>query len=79
MRYALAQLLRGGGFVAKAEQLATQALNPTTETNPRILELYGDFLFYKGDTARAVEYWQKAQQNGAKSKTLDRKIGEKKI
>lgn len=79
LRYALAQLLRGGGFVAKAEQLAAQALNPTTETNPRILELYGDFLFYKGDTARAVEYWQKAQQNGAKSKTLDRKIGEKKI
>jgi tetratricopeptide (TPR) repeat protein len=79
LRYALAQLLRGGAFVVKGEQLATQALNPTTETNPRILELYGDFLFYKGDTARAVEYWQKAQQNGSKSKALARKIEEKKL
>lgn len=79
LRHALAQLLRGGAFIAKAEQLMAQVLNPTTETNPRILELYGDCLFHKGDTARAVEYWQKAQQNGSKSKALARKIAEKKL
>lgn len=79
LRHALTQLLRGGAFIGYAEQLTTQALNPATETNPRVLELFGDCLFHKGDTARAVEYWQKAQQYGSKSKALVRKIAEKKI
>lgn len=79
LRFALTQLLRGGEFAAQAQQLAQNALNPATETNPRILELYGDFLFNKGDTAQALQFWQKAQQNGSKSKWLDRKIVEKKL
>jgi tetratricopeptide (TPR) repeat protein len=44
-----------------------------------VLEHYGDILFKMGDTARALEYWQKAKDAGDGSEFLDRKLVEKKL
>ena len=45
-----------------------------------VLEHYGDILFKLGDTARAIENWQKAKEAGeGASEFLDRKILEKKL
>ena len=45
-----------------------------------VLEHYGDILFKLGDSARAIENWQKAKEAGdGASEFLDRKILEKKL
>lgn len=48
------------------------------EESDVIVEHAGDIYFYSGDKEKAVEYWLKAQEMGSESKTLERKIKEKK-
>lgn len=43
-----------------------------------LLEHYGDALFMSGDVDEALNYWNKALEKGSESKTLHRKIKDKK-
>lgn len=54
------------------------ALQNGGEESDVIIEHAGDIYFYSGDTDKAIEYWQQAQEMGSESKTLERKIKEKK-
>jgi tetratricopeptide (TPR) repeat protein len=54
-----------------------KALENGGDQFPDILEHYGDVLFQMGDTDQAIEFWQKAQQKGSKSGSLERKISSK--
>lgn len=56
-----------------------KALQNGEEKHGEVLEHYGDVLLKTGDTAGALNYWQKAKDNGVKSETLDRKIRDKEI
>jgi tetratricopeptide (TPR) repeat protein len=66
--------LQQRGMIDRAKPLADEALKISLETNPSVLELYGDFIFKLGDKEGAVTYWTKAQNRGAKSLGLDKKI-----
>jgi len=46
---------------------------------PGILEHYGDVLFRLNKVDEAIKYWKLAQDNGAKSDELQKKINDKKI
>ena len=48
------------------------------DRNPTILEHLGDIYFNLNDTTKAIDFWQRAKQYGAKSNSLDKKIAEKK-
>ena len=61
----------------KAKPLAEEALKISLETDPSVLELYGDFLFKSNDKDGAVKYWTKAKERGSKSAGLDKKIAER--
>ncbi len=76
IRYANA-LVGRDGLGDKAKQLADAALKMTTESDPSVLEGFGDYLYKSGDKSKAVTYWQKAKEQGAKSAVLDKKILEK--
>lgn len=54
------------------------ALKKDPEENPTLLEHYGDILSMLNKTEEAVTYWRKAKELGSDSKTLDKKIAEKK-
>jgi tetratricopeptide (TPR) repeat protein len=57
-----------------------KSISNTQGNNATLLEHYGDILFKLGDTAKAIETWQKAKDAGdGASEFLDRKILEKKI
>ncbi len=56
-----------------------KALNDGLSDDPLALEQYGDILFQLGDREQALEFWNKAKQNGSLSKTLDKKISEKRL
>jgi tetratricopeptide (TPR) repeat protein len=62
------------GMTDKAKPLADEALKISLETDPSVLELYGDFIFKAGNKEEAVRYWTKAKDRGAKSLSLDKKI-----
>ena len=76
IRYANA-LVGRAGLGDKAKQLADEAMKMTQESDPSVLEGYGDYLYKSGDKTQAVTYWQKAKERGAKSSVLDKKIVEK--
>lgn len=46
---------------------------------PVILEHYGDLLYQMEDVENAMHYWQKAQELGAKSELLEKKISDRKL
>lgn len=48
-------------------------------TDPTILEHYGDVVFQLGEQEEAVRYWQQAIDNGGKSELLDKKVSEGKM
>lgn len=76
IRYANA-LVGREGFGDKAKQLADTALKIDQESDPSVLEGFGDYLYKAGDKNKAVAYWQKAKERGAKSAVLEKKIVEK--
>ncbi len=76
IRYANA-LIGREGLGDKAKQLADSALKIDQESDPSVLEGFGDYLYKSGDKNKAVAYWQKAKDRGAKSLVLDKKIIEK--
>lgn len=55
-----------------------KALQNNDADNPVYLEHYGDILFVKGEKEQGLLQWQKAKRAGNQSKTLIRKINEKK-
>lgn len=66
---------------AKYEQALSwieKALQNNEASNPVYLEHYGDILFLKGETEKALVQWQKAKQAGNDSEKLNKKINEKK-
>ena len=75
-RYAVVLAARGNA-AEKAKSLADEALKISGENDPSVLAFYGDYLFKSGDRDRAVGFWQRAKERGAKSATLDKKIAEK--
>lgn len=56
-----------------------KSLSSGGEANTTILEHYGDVLYQLNDTDKAVEQWQKAKELGSDSKTIDKKIQDKKL
>ncbi len=62
-----------------ARKIMETALNEGLSTDPLTLEQYGDILFQLGETEQALEFWNKAKQNGRASKSLDKKISEKRL
>ena len=55
-----------------------QALQNDNSLSAEVLEHCGDIYFHTGDTTKAVEFWQKAKDNGSKSNSIDQKIKQKK-
>ncbi|MCP4437421.1 MAG: tetratricopeptide repeat protein [Aureispira sp.] len=56
-----------------------QALDLGGTNSPIVLEHYGDTLFQLNKKEKAVEYWQKALDNGSSSSILQRKITTKQL
>ena len=55
-----------------------QALQNDDSLSAEVLEHCGDIYFHTGDVDKAVEFWQKAKENGSTSTNIDRKIRQKK-
>ena len=55
-----------------------QALQNDDSLSAEVLEHCGDIYFHTGDSTKAVEFWQKAKDNGSKSNSIDQKIKQKK-
>jgi tetratricopeptide (TPR) repeat protein len=66
------------GQYQEAINFQEKALNFEKDDKTTIYEHYGDILFKMGNTAKALEYWQKSKDAGNASKTLIKKIAEKK-
>ncbi len=62
-----------------AKELLTKALQHGGDTDPGILERYGDVLFQTGNATEAVQYWHKAIEKGGNSPLLERKATEGKL
>ena len=62
-----------------AKNWLKKAMQHGGQNNPVVLERYGDVLFQTGDAAQAVEYWQKALDNGGKPELLKKKVKERKL
>lgn len=58
----------------EALQFIEEAIGISGDTNPTIVEHYGDVLYHTGNVDRAVEMWQKALDLHSDSKTLPGKI-----
>ena len=67
------------GKTDKAQRMAEEALKLSMESDPSVLELYGDYLFKSGNKEEALKYWSKAKGRGAKSAGLEKKIVEKNL
>jgi tetratricopeptide (TPR) repeat protein len=65
------------GTADKAKLMADEAIKISMETDPSVLEYYGDYLFKTGDKDNAVKYWLKAKERGSKAAGLDKKIAER--
>jgi tetratricopeptide (TPR) repeat protein len=77
IKYANSLASRGPSDRAKA--MADEAIKISLESDPSVLELYGDYLFKSGDKDNAVKYWSKAKEKGVKSMSLEKKISEKNL
>ncbi|TAK33679.1 MAG: tetratricopeptide repeat protein [Saprospiraceae bacterium] len=62
-----------------AKDWLEKALQHGGQSNPVVLEHYGDVLFQTGNTAQALEYWQEALENGGTSELLKKKVKEGKL
>ncbi|WP_299459083.1 tetratricopeptide repeat protein [uncultured Microscilla sp.] len=68
-------------YVAKDYKNAQKYLEKSLEKSPEgtTYEHYGDVLFKLGNTAKAIEQWQKAKELGGTSQFIDKKIADKKL
>jgi len=62
-----------------AKEWTSKSLKNGGDKYPTTLEHYGDILFQLGDRDQALQYWQAAQEKGATSEMLDKKISQKKL
>ena len=67
------------GNYKEAEKWLRKALDSDGERNYVILEHFGDVQFRLKNTDSAVQYWNKAQEAGADSETLQKKIAERQL
>ena len=67
------------GKYAEAKLYMDDAMKNGGEESDVVVEHCGDIYFMNGDVEGAMAYWQKAKEMGSKSKTLERKIKEKKF
>jgi tetratricopeptide (TPR) repeat protein len=74
-----ANSLASRGTTDRAKAMADEAIKISMESDPAVLELYGDYLFKSGDKDNAVKYWSKAKDRGAKSMSLEKKISERNL
>lgn len=82
--YPLALQAQGMAFYSaqdytQAKMVLQKALEKTQGRSPYLLENYGDVLYQLGEIEEALDYWQKARAQGRQTKTLDKKINNKKI
>ncbi|NUN99650.1 MAG: tetratricopeptide repeat protein [Saprospiraceae bacterium] len=56
-----------------------KALANGGDRHPLILEHYGDVLYLLKDPENAFQYWTKAKEKGSRSKTLDKKITDRRL
>ncbi|MBR3454532.1 MAG: tetratricopeptide repeat protein [Bacteroidaceae bacterium] len=61
-------------YIDKAIRLLSEAGEADTQDNSNIIEHAGDIYFKTGDVKGAIELWQRALNNGSDSKTIKRKI-----
>jgi tetratricopeptide (TPR) repeat protein len=74
-----AWILYKKGEYEKARTWIEKALANGGNTNGTILEHYGDILYKLGDSAKAIENWQKAKDTGEYSELLLKKLSERKL
>ena len=61
-------------YIDKAVRLLTEAGEADSQDNANIIEHAGDIYFKAGDVKGALQFWQRALKNGVESKTIKRKI-----
>lgn len=66
------------GEYPKAEEFQLKALRNSDLTDPILFEHYGDILFKNNKTDEALKVWIKAKEKGSVSKTIEKKISDKK-
>jgi tetratricopeptide (TPR) repeat protein len=66
------------GLYTDAKYYQEQAIANSKEDMATIYEHYGDILFKLNEVDKALTYWNKAKENGSKSKSLPTKISTKK-
>lgn len=66
------------GLYTDAKYYQEQAMANSKDDMATIYEHYGDILFKLNEVDKALTYWNKAKENGSKSKTLPTKISTKK-
>ncbi|MEK7255818.1 MAG: tetratricopeptide repeat protein, partial [Bacteroidota bacterium] len=62
-----------------AKDLLAKALAHGGEGDPAVLEQFGDVSFQLGNSAEAVQYWQRAVEKGGKSELLEKKVADGKL
>ena len=67
------------GKYNEATKWVEKAVAATPTADPDLLEHLGDINFKKGDTEKAVNYWQSALKAGKGSDFLEKKINERKL
>lgn len=67
------------GDYGKARETLQQVLESAGATSPQLLEEFGDVLYQLGNTDEALNYWRKARDQGRQTKTLEKKINDRKI
>lgn len=76
---AQAQTLYRKGDFNKAREVLQQVIDMAGATSPQLLEEFGDVLYQLGDADEALNYWQRARERGRQTKTLEKKINDRKI
>ena len=62
-----------------AQKWLEKAIKSSKESDPEILEHYGDVLYQLGDVDQAIQYWTKSQSKGNKSTLIEKKIADRKL
>jgi tetratricopeptide (TPR) repeat protein len=76
VKYSIALASRSGS-TEKTRLMTAEALKITQNSDPIILELYGDYLFKTGAKEEALKYWLLAKEKGNKAPSLEKKIKDK--
>ena len=63
----------------EAQKWLGKAVKSSKESDPQILEHYGDVLYQLGNVDEAIQYWTKSQSKGNKSTLIEKKIADRKL